>query len=432
MTASAVGAAILLLMTVVNVRLGESLLYPPALFTLIWTTLLSLSLAFTGAYFELSADSVSIFCVGAFAFSAGGSLRLLLQEGTHGRRLAIRSVSLPRAVDYLLAASLAVLLLLLPVFWSHILSIANPRFTNLWWGIRSGVIALADTQGQKTWEQFFYDNVTVVSILLALTAVVHYSHRLTSRVVAVGLLAVACAFNFLTGSRSGIAMVLLGALGVSMMKHRRLSVKHIAAGAIGVFLMYAPITLLRAGSNSLLGSASQDLSVLGNTFLLYTVGPLAAFDAYLHSPATLPHTWSISYPFLWAASRMGFDVVAPSTHVGYVAVGPYGATNVYTMYFAYYPDFGWPGVVFLTALVGYGAVWLYGVASAREGYHLILYGLLFNEICKSGFNEGFFIGLNMWVKAGAFFLALRIAQKIASASSMPQHPVQAHPAPCHG
>ena len=231
MTVSAVGAAILMLMTVVNVRLGESLLYPPALFTLIWTTLLSVSLTFTGSYFELSADSVSIFCVGAFAFSAGGALRLLLQERSHGRRLASPPVDLPRVVDYLLAASLVVLLVILPVFWTHILSIANPRFTNLWWGIRSGVIALADMQGQKSWEQFFYDNVTVVSILLALTAVVHYSHRLTSRVVAVGLLAVACAFNFLTGSRSGVAMVLLGALGVSMMKHRGLSVKHVVAGS---------------------------------------------------------------------------------------------------------------------------------------------------------------------------------------------------------
>ncbi|MCC6587328.1 MAG: oligosaccharide repeat unit polymerase [Bryobacterales bacterium] len=432
MTVSAVGAVILLLMTVVNLRLGESVLYPPALFTLIWTALLGVSLVFTGSYFELSADSVSIFCVGAFAFSAGGALRLLLQERRDEHRPAIAPVSLPRAVDYLLAASLVILLFILPIFWNHILSIANPRFTNLWWGIRSGVIALSDTQGQKSWAQFFFDNVTVVSILLALTAVVHYSDRVSSRIVAVGLLVVACAFNFLTGSRSGVAMVLLGALGVSMMKHRGLSLKHMVAGAIGVFLMYAPITLLRAGSNSLLGAATQDLTVLGNTFLLYTVGPLAAFDAYLHSPATLPQTWSISYPFLWAASRMGFDVVAPSTHVGYMAVGPYGATNVYTMYFAYYPDYGWLGVVFLTAFVGYGTVWLYRVAAELEGYYLILYGLAFNEICKSGFNEGFFIGLNIWVKAGAYFLTLRIAQKIASASSMTPQPVQAHSAPYGG
>ena len=171
-------------------------------------------------------------------------------------------------------------------------------------------------------------------------------------------------------------------------------------------VMYVPLTLLRtAKGGDVFSIAASDGRMLGDMALLYTVGPLAAFDAYLQSPSTLTETWSISYFFLHAANRLGFNITAPSTHLGYVVVGPQGTTNVYTMYLAYYPEFGIAGVIVLCAIVGYTLVWLYRQASARGGSMLLLYGLAFNEICKSGFNEGFFMGLNMWLKAVAYCLA---------------------------
>jgi oligosaccharide repeat unit polymerase len=191
---------------------------------------------------------------------------------------------------------------------------------------------------------------------------------------------------------------------------------------MGVLLMYVPITLLRvAKGGDVMSIAEGDVRVVGNTALLYTVGPLAAFDAYLQNPSSLSETWSISFFFLHLANRMGFNVAAPSTHLGYVAVGPAGATNVYTMYLAYYPQYGMAGVVVLSAIVGYALVWLYCCAAARGGYVLVLYGLAFNEICKSGFNEGFFFSLNMWLKAVVFCLALYALGRISSGHvSVPQ------------
>jgi oligosaccharide repeat unit polymerase len=411
-TAAAVGLAILLCLALLNLRLGGSALYPPAHFSLLWSALLAASLLASGRFFQLSVDAVTVFAVGAVAFSVGGALRLALeQQRLSPSRAPEQPVS--RALAYLLAASLLGLVLLFPTFWRYLLSVADPRFDNLWWGIRSGTLALAEIQGQKPWQQVFYDNVTVIAILLALTAVTHYGERGTSRVVSVGLVLVATVYSLATGSRAGGAVVLMGALGIRMVKRGRLTWRHLSAGVLGVLLMYVPLTLLRAAKGGdVFSIAASDGQMLGDMALLYTVGPLAAFDAYLHSPSTLTETWSISYFFLHAANRLGFNVAAPSTHLGYVMVGPQGTTNVYTMYLAYYPEFGIAGVIVLCSMVGYGLVWLYRSASMRGGSMLLLYGLAFNEICKSGFNEGFFMGMNMWLKAGAYCVALYFLEKL--------------------
>jgi len=415
MLAAAVGAGIVSLLAVLNLRLGRSALYPPAQFALIWSGLLVLSVAFSGAYYPLSVESVSLFCTGALAFSAGGALRLAVRDSSRSP-YRHRPPGIPaRFVHRALAVSFVALLFLFPVFWRHILSLADPHFRNIWWGIRSGVIALSEIQGQKSWENFFFDNVTVVSILLALTAAAHYGERGMSRLVAFGLLIVATLFNLTTASRSGAATVLVGALGVRMIKRGRVSRRHLVAGIAGFAIMYVPLTLLRSGSGDPMAIALDDVSVVGDSILLYTVGPLAAFDAYLRNPAALTETWSVSYFFSHAANRMGFDVSAPSTHLGYVMVGPNSATNVYTMYLAYYPEFGWAGVIVLTAAVGYLMVWLYQAASSRRNYWLILYGIGFNEICKSGVNEGFFFGLNMWIKAAAFCAVLAALERVSAA-----------------
>ncbi len=412
MTAAVVGLTIVACLALLNFRLGASVLYPPTQFSLIWAALLGASLFTRGSIVPLSVDAVTVFAVGAVAFSAGGAMRLAIEQ----RRPSPEpkgAEPVGRPVAVLLPLGLGGLVFLFPVFWRYLLSLADPRFDNLWWAIRSGVIAAAEVQGQKPWQQVLLDNITVAAVLLALTAVAYYGERGTSRLVAIGLILVAAIYGFATGSRAGGAMVLLGSFGIRMMRGR-ISWRHVAAGLLAVTVMYVPLTLLRAAKGGDVPSmAGTDLHIVGDTALLYTVGPLAAFDAYLRSPTTLTENWSIWYFFQHAANRLGFDVVAPSTHMGYVVVGPQGATNVYTMYFAYYPEFGMAGVIALSAIVGYVLVWLYHTAAARRGPWLILYGLAFNEICKSGFNEGFFVGLNMWLKAGAFCLALHFLQRIS-------------------
>ena len=417
MIATSVGLAILVALAVLNFRLSGSVLYPPTHFAVIWAVLLAISLVFADSIFPLSVDAVTVFAIGAVAFSAGGAVRLVFEQRRPREYGSAAPQPVNSAVERLLRAGLIGLVLLFPVYWRYVLSLADQRFSNIWWAIRSGSIAQSEFQGQKPIEQLFFDNVAVAAILLALAAMTHLGERGSSRLVAFGLIATATAYNMATGSRAGAAMVLMGAWGIQMMKRGRFFWRYVVVGLLGALLMYLPIALLRMTKSGDVGSmAASDMRVVGDTAILYTVGPLVSFDAYLQNPSSLDETWSISFFFLRAANRLGLDVHAPSTHLGYVSVGQAGASNVYTMYLAYYADFGMAGVILLSAIVGYGLVWLYSAASSRGSYLLILYGLAFNEICKSGFNEGFFNGLNTWIKAGLFCAALYGLQRISSST----------------
>ncbi len=410
MTPALVGLGILVCLALVNYRLGESVVYPPTHFSAFWAMLLGASLFTAESIFPLSVDAVTIFVLGALSFSVGGGIRLAIEQ-----RRPIAAAPPPRPVSrvigIVLFSGLVGLLLLFPIFWRYLLSLANHNFSNLWLAIRGGALAAAEVQGQKPWEQVLLDNATVAAILLALTAVARCGERGVSRLLTVALVSVATVYGIATGSRAGGCMVLLGSFGILITKRGRVLWRHLAAGVAAVALMYVPVTLLRISGSDVLRDPASEARVVSDTAVLYSVGPLAAFDAYLANPSSLPQTWTIGYFFLHAANRLGFDVVAPSPHMGFVAVGPDRAQNAYTMYFAYYPEFGYAGVMVLSAIVGYASVWLYRAASVRRGYYLILYGIAFNAICTSGFGEGFFMGLNMWVKAAAYCLALYLLER---------------------
>jgi oligosaccharide repeat unit polymerase len=401
MTPSWIGAAVLLLIAFLNLRLGRSILYPPAHFSLLWLALLIAALALSGTYFPLSLEAVAVFCVGVFAFSVGGALMLLITQRLPAAPRPLSTAD-STSIQYFLGGGLVLLVAALPLFWRYVLSVVDPRFDNLWWGIRSGMIALAEVQGQKPWEQFMYDNLTVLAILLALTAVAHRTERAASQVVAGSLVVVATLYNLATGSRAGAFTVLLGSLGIIVIRRGRIMPRHIAVGIIAVAVMFVPVTVLRVRT----GDVNKDLQVVSDIALLYTVGPLTAFDQYLQYPAVLSQPWSVSHSVLHAANRLGFEVDAPSQHLDYVNVGAPWGMNVYTMFLAYFAEFGWLGVVVFPALVGFATVYMYRLAAERGGHVLILYAMAFSEICKSGFSEGFFMGLNMWFKAALYCVVL--------------------------
>ncbi len=415
MTPALVGVAVLVLLAFLNLQLGGSILYPPAQFALLWSALAAAAAVWSGTYHPLSMEAVTVFCAGAVSFSAGGALTLLIRQRSPAARLPQPTADVDRRIQRCLTGGLILMVALLPLFWQYLLSVADTRFQNLWLGIRSGMLALAAAQGQKSWDRVFYDNLVILAILLALTAVAYYGDRASSKLVALGLVVVATLYSLATGSRAGAFVVLLGALGIMVLRRGRIVPRHIGAGVLALVVMFVPVTILRMRT----GSVERDLQVVGDVALLYSVGPLVSFDEYLQHPSVLPETWSISDAFLRAATRLGFDVKVPSQHLSYVDVGGPWPMNVYTMYLTYFSDFGWIGVMLFPALVGFVTVCIYQLAKEQRGQLLILYGMVFAAICQSGFAESFFAGLNMWFKAALYCLmlhALSRAGKQASAA----------------
>jgi oligosaccharide repeat unit polymerase len=124
-----------------------------------------------------------------------------------------------------------------------------------------------------------------------------------------------------------------------------------------------------------------------------------AFDRIVQNPSGIRSSWSISRFFLLTANKLGASFEVPSLHAEYTMISPTMKTNVYTMYFSYFQDYGWAGIVVLPCALGYALTWIY--RKARNGSHaaLVLYGLMFSGILVSGFAEVFFLALNTLLKA---------------------------------
>ena len=81
-------------------------------------------------------------------------------------------------------------------------------------------------------------------------------------------------------------------------------------------------------------------------------------------------------------------------------------TNVYTMYFTYYSDFGSPGVmVIMLALGGIHAL-VYHTARRGHPLSIILYGFLLASLLLTNANDPFLTGLSSWLQITVISLAI--------------------------
>jgi oligosaccharide repeat unit polymerase len=137
-------------------------------------------------------------------------------------------------------------------------------------------------------------------------------------------------------------------------------------------------------------------------------GPVA-FDRIVNDPNSIPSTQSIDRFFLETANSLGAHFNVPSLHAKYADISPDNFEsdfNVYTIYFSYYKDYGWPGTVVLTALVGFLLTVLYNSASNGRPALMVLCAVTSVGTLSSIYSENYFLALNELIKISIFFAVL--------------------------
>src|SRR5207247_643534 len=81
-------------------------------------------------------------------------------------------------------------------------------------------------------------------------------------------------------------------------------------------------------------------------------------------------------------------------------------TNVYSIYFAYYPDYGLAGASIIMLVLGAILTRVYQKAIRGNPRALVLYASVFSGILLSGFSEYFLLTINFWVKAVVYTTAI--------------------------
>ena len=309
-----------------------------------------------------------------------------------------------QSVIRLVLASAIVLVVCFPLYWTYLerLSMAS-GYANPWIAIRAKSVALADrqwTEPNVDWESVTFNNVLTFATLLALVGVAEEGLRRRERFIVNFMVLMTLLYSILMASSAGAAYILGAVLGIKSVKKGQVRAVIAALTLVGFVLLFVIVAVvLGKGRTNPSASLSENIAPAVEIVEWYTLGGVVAFDRVVQNPSGMRSSWSISRFFLLTANKLGASFEVPSLHAEYTMISPSMKTNVYTMYFSYFQDYGWPGIVVLPYVLGYALTWTYRKARSGSRGALVLYGLTFSGILVSGFSEVFFLALNTLLKA---------------------------------
>lgn len=381
----------LALLVILNYRLGKNVLvYPPAVFCLVWMAgLVVIGLA-GDFFYPLSPDTLFIFLSGAVAFSVGSTLGLFWPLSRHDSRQAPSCPPSDRVLNVLVL--LALCGFPFAVIWMA-RQVANHPAGNF---LTLAALTMLDQSLQENVGYRAYGNLVTFASIAAFISFCEYERGRIRAVVTLGL---AAALNLLSAGRALIVVAILAFFCIDWLKNRRIRWKMSLALALA-FLIVVTLVAIYLGKVGASPEASlgENIRPLINGIVLYAAGGMVGFDRVIRDPAMVEHNWQISTFFLQTLNKFGTHFAIPPLNSQFVAVGPDSLVdNVYTAYFAYI-DLGLPGLLAVLAFLGVVTTLFYRKAMRGSGTARILYGALFAGLVLSLGWEFFFMYLNFLVK----------------------------------
>ncbi|MHB1055056.1 MAG: O-antigen polymerase [Thermoleophilia bacterium] len=397
----------------------HSIYYPPTLFALLWATLL-LALFLSGDFFYPIADvTLLLYSIGVFMFSIGG----LLVISIYPNRPRPNRSDNPCVFSFtnrFLDIGLLVLLLALPFYWRFLQALGTASgIDDFWFGLR--VQTSSGEQGSAGFGIFGYLAAFSTFISLAAYYVNNGTHY--QRFRAYTLIVVSLTYHVLTASRLGAIITIFGIVGVTVIRYGRIRLKSLIIAIIVFILIFSvPAVVLKKG-----GSQENDISEnavsLTESFKVYVLGGLVAMNEVVIDPESIDSSWRSLTFFTTIANRMGSNLHLPSSNLDYTLTPL--PTNVYTIYFPYFQDYGWAGTAFIMLILGSLTTWVYILAINGDSSAAVLYGILFGCLLLSCATEPFMTSLSYWIQAFIFtFLMFKLPRYWQGQILVPTNTIQ--------
>ncbi len=386
-------AVSLALLSGMNAYIAKSYLYPPAVFAALWSGLLVGLVISQNAFYAISSETLMVYLLGAVAFSAGGFLALLSSKGSAVPRQVV-SPQRRSFVHVMLYIGLVVLVLLFPFYWRRLVQLsAASGYESFWVGLRYQ-IGYGYGEGLGV---FAY--LITLARFLALVAFYENDGSLAGRFRAYSLMILALTYDILSAARYGAILLVFGLIGVDWIRSGRIKVKPLLAGTVALLLIFFTVAILLEKGWSLDKPILENVKSVLKVFRLYVLGGLVAFDSAVRDPSSFSEIGRIStLRFFFAiANAFGAKIDLPR-FVTLFTMTP-RPTNVYTIYFSYFLDYGWAGVVMIMFALGGLMAWIYLAASRGNPQAAILYGMMLGFLMVSNSNEGFLTALSYWIQA---------------------------------
>ena len=351
-------------------------MWPPALFALIWAIEM-LVIPLTG-YFQVSAECQLFYLLGALAFTAGGYAAMWLPAPGPPARLKESGTVLKLFV----VADLILAVFFVREVMQLVKTVADSNF------LFAARVAFLEQEDSN-----FVDNAVPLAMIVATIFALRDDGSRKARFATFTTVTLAFALNLLTGGRAGAAVLALMLIAIAWFK-KRLTWKLLSAiGAATGTLFLIIILALGKGVNRY-ATFSENAPLLLDSVLSYAfTGPIT-FDRVYHSPTQVPPVWNPDRVFVQAANKLGARFEQPALHAEYTNFAPTKVTNIYTMYFAYYPHYGYILTLMITAFLGLICTLIYRKAKTGAPWAVLISAFLFAGIVLSPFNEQFLLSLN--------------------------------------
>lgn len=384
-----------------NYYLNKTTGYPPFLFSLVWFIVIFfhfLCVTFDLVIiYELSFRALIIYTLGVFMFTLGG-LAIKLKFKSHPVDLdKTNFFEIRKNVDILL---IVITLLFLPVFIlkSYQLAVEYMIYDSLFAGLRNSSVQEQDIGFSKYGINFAY-----VSVFLQIYQYIVYKNSRFKLLLSAFILLVFCIFS--TG-RTFFIFYLCLIFGILII-FQKLKKKHILFGMSSVLVLFATIGILLNKGGSTDNNFKENISGIFESFMVYFIGGLSAFDAFIHSNYVNTYGEN-SFRFLYSILyKIGIVEGKPIDLVDQYASVPFD-TNVYSIYKIYFQDFG---VLFMMTIIFCVALlhtfFYLKAINERKFLDTFVYSVLLYPLFMSFFQEQYLSLIPTWIYLISIVLFLK-------------------------
>lgn len=388
----------LLCLSVFNYSISRNVLYPPFMFSATWLLSL-LALVLSGdTFYPVAREALLVYMVGAMFFSIGGVCHLLL-KGNDIKKWLFSNTRLAR-VHKILDIGLLFTIIGLPFYIMRISEYADfTEYTVL------AMLRSASVESSASIQRSFsiINNLVVLSMFIAMA--MHYENDGTagrkwrSNVAII----VAIVYGVLTGSK-GWVLIFPTLAFLSFIRKKRVDMLTLG-GVVSLILVFFGAGLLMVNYVYIdAWDPAQMVRILGGTVHNYWLGGLVAFNRIVDAPQTIASVQSLNRFFLETANGLGASFDIPSFHAEFTNISSSGDdTNTYTIYFSYFKDYGWPGVVVGMSFLGAGLSCIYVYAMRHYPIAVFVFATATMGIILSFHGEHFILALNYYLKLIIFY-----------------------------
>jgi len=387
-------------------KMSGDFLFPPVIFTAVWLSSMIGILLSWGSYYEIECTAYVVYLVGAISFSIGGALVFLLRRGNINgptTNLADHTYN-NHSIHSVLDIALLVAIVGLPLYWREMSNLAGGATDDLFlFNIRQKMVELADERTTLS----VVRNCEILSILVSIAMAYEMDGTRSRRWRTVIAVAVTLMYGIISATKISLVTIILYIFFTYSIKRKHVNAKTLVAMILICIIIFFAGMLTFNYAPMFFASTTDMLAFLFRSMLgAWWLGGIVAFSQIAETPNIVISTQPIYRFFLETARSLGINVYVPPKFAEYLNYSPYADTNAYSIYFCYFKDYGWAGMVILMLFLGAALVILYRKALRGGPVAVQFYAMMCSGLVLSFHSEHFFLGLNFYLKAAIFYYVL--------------------------